>query len=158
MKKNKTKLLAGLLFTIIQVIFFSYWIFMEQKTVSLKCASSFSRNIRGEPNIRYTGEMILVLTRSGKGNLSVEGTTDGSTPQTFHRAYFFDYHVDDEGMLWTKLESTHAGPSNELPEDTFSKHFFELKFRLRGGLRINKFSNIYILSTPGFIINTCAPL
>jgi hypothetical protein len=158
MKNNKAFLAAGLTFVLFQAVFFSYLIFMEPKTLSLKCGSSFTRNIRGEPAINYTGEMTLMLTRNGKGNLSVEGATDESTPRTFHRAYFFDYRMDDEGFLRAKIKSSHAGASNELPEDIFSKQFFELNFKLKGGLRINKFKNVYILSTPGFIMSTCAPV
>lgn len=158
MKNNKTPLMAGLVFILLQTVLFSYLIFLEPKTLSLKCGSSFTRNLRGEPAINYTGEMTLVLTRSGKGNLSIEGTTNESMPRNFHRAYFFDYRIDDEGILRAKIRSSPAGTSNELPEHTFSKQFFELNFKLRGGLRINKFKNVYILSTPGFIISTCAPV
>jgi hypothetical protein len=158
MKNNKMLLVAGLTFVLLQTVFFSYLIFMEPKTLSLKCASSFTRNMRGEPSIIYAGEMTLMLARNGKGNLSVEGATDESTPRTFHRAYFFDYRLDDEGILRAKIKSAPAGASNELPEHVFSKEFFELNFKLRGGLRINKFKNVYILSTPGFIISTCAPV
>lgn len=158
MKNNKIPLIAVLVFIIVQLLFFSYLIFAKPKTLSLKCASSFTRNVRGEPDITYTGEMTLILTRSGNGNLSVEGTTNEHVPRIFHRAYFFDYHLDDEGILRAKIESAPAGESNELPENIFSKQFFELNFKLRGGLRINKFENVYILSTPGFIMSTCAPV
>lgn len=158
MKKNKITIIIALTFILLQVMFFSYFIFMKPKALSLKCASSFTRNMREEPGITYTGEMTLMLNRNGKGNLSFEGRTNESTPRTFHHAYFFDYRLDDEGILRAKIKSAPAGESNELTEDIFRKHFFELNFRLRGGLRINKFSNIYILNTPGFIISTCAPL
>jgi len=155
--KNKFIFVAGLGFILMQVLFFSYLLLIESNTFSLKCTSSFTRNINGEPGLTYTGDMALMLSRSGKGNLFIEGATNEETPRKFHRAYFFNYHIDDDGIFWGKLKANSAGVNNEFSEDDFSKKFFELNFQLRGGLRISTFKNVYILSIPGFIISTCAP-
>lgn len=158
MKKNNTLHVFSWGAILLQVFLFGYLCFAEHRTLSLKCASSFTSNIKGLQEVNYMGEMTLILTKSGEGNISVEGRTDENPSRIFHHAYFFDYRLDDDGILRAKIKSSSAGTRNEIPEDVFRKQLFDLEFRLRGGMHINKFRNVYIMSTPGLIINTCAPV
>lgn len=158
MNNKKIILTICFLFVLIQIFFIGFLVFREQKTVSLECSASFIRNINDAPDINYAGEMTLMLTKSGKGNLVLDGRTIESEPRTFHLAYFFDYYLDGNDILKAKITSIPSGLTNELPESVFRKQFIGLEFRLKGGLRIHMFKNVYVLSIPGFIVNTCAPV
>ena len=146
------------LFVFSQVLFFTYLMSENKRTISLECTSSFTRNVKDERSRFYSGESTLILNRNGEGNFIIEGVTNDESHLNFHYVYFFDYFLTKDGVLKTNLISSESGKRNEVPDDIFQKNFIELNFRLRGGLRINKFRGIYIFSVPGFIISTCAPL
>lgn len=154
---NKFKLFFVFLFFLLQVYIFNNFILRQYKTVSIQCSSSFIRNIKGDPNMFFTGEIMLKLRRDGKAQLFIDGHTDETIPKLFKRAYFFDYYLDRDNVIIAKKTSEVSGVANELPKTLFEKKFIGLEFRLSGGLKINKFNNVYVLSTPGFIVNTCAP-
>lgn len=158
MNNNKVIIVIGLVFVLLQVLFISHLILREPKTLSMECAFSFTRNTKGESKVNYTGQMALTLTSSGKGELYMIGKTSEVKPRKFHFAYSFVYHLDEEGVLKSKRTSFSTGANNELSEGLFSKQFLELDFQLVGGLRVNKFRNVYIINIPGFIVSTCAPV
>lgn len=99
-----------------------------------------------------------MLGENGKGHFLVDGRTNENEPVNFHRAYFFDYTIDSKGVFRAKVRTIHNGSKNDFTDEAFRKQLLSLEFQLKGGLRINKFRNIYVLNTPGFIVNTCAPI
>lgn len=151
-----TSILCAFVFS--QVLFVTYLISENKRTISLECTSSFTRNVKDEGNRLYSGESTIILNRNGEGNFIIEGITNDENHVNFHHVYFFEYFITEDGILKTKLTSSESGKRNDVPDDIFQKNFIELNFRLRGGLRINKFRDVYIFSVPGFIISSCAPL
>lgn len=158
MSNNKIIGTVAAFFILVQLCVSGLIFFRDSSTIALECTSSFIRNIDGRPNITYTGEMTLTLRRNGEGNFTIHGYTNENVSKTFHWAYFFNYVIDSNGVFSAKNVSTKSGLNNELDESFFRKQFFGLGFQLRGGLHIHKFRNVYILNTPGFIVNTCAPV
>ncbi|ELE9730692.1 hypothetical protein RM407_004395 [Enterobacter kobei] len=158
MDKKTITIFVVATFFLTQVFFIGYLIFRTPQTLQLECSSSFERNTKGQPKINYSGQTTLILTRSGEGSLYIIGKTDEIKPRKFHYAYYFDYHIEQGEVVRAKIKSISNGISNDIPMDIFNKQFFELKFMLIGGLRINMFHNVYILSIPGAIVNTCAPV
>lgn len=151
-----TSFLCAFVFS--QVLFMTYLMLENKRTISLECTSSFTRNVKEDGNRFYSGESTLILNRNGEGNFIIEGMTNDENHLKFHHVYFFEYSLTKDGILKAKLISSESGKRNEIPDDIFQKNFIELNFRLRGGLRINKFRDIYIFSVPGFIISSCAPI
>lgn len=147
-----------LIFIMMQVVILFYFIFESKKTISLQCMSSFTRNTKEDESVFYSGKIMLSLNKEGKGNLVIDGKTDEELPKKFHYAYFFNYHIADDGELKTIVTSVSSGVSNEISDKIFRKDFIELNFRIKGGVHIHKFGNVYILNTPGFIVGVCAPV
>jgi len=148
---------AGL-FVISQFLFIFYWLFFQPKYTEIVCTSSFVNNVIGEPDSYFNGELTLTLKNNGKGNVTMEGKTNGENRLTFHKAFFFDYYLDELGVLHGKINSVQKAKNDQIDQKYFGMKFIELNFTLRGGLRIHKFNNVYILSVPGLIINTCVPV
>ncbi|HGU9824268.1 TPA: hypothetical protein ACNFPD_003366 [Enterobacter cancerogenus] len=158
MSKNKLFFSLIVLFFISQVLFISYWVFFQPRYTEIVCTSSFTHNLIGESNSYFNGEMTLTLKKNGRGNVTVEGKTTGENRLIFHKAFFFNYYLDELGVLHGKINSVQKAKNDQIDVNHFGMKFIELKFQLRGGLRINKFKNVYILSVPGLIINTCVPV
>ena len=123
--------------------------------VDIECFSVFTKDTEGERKLNVAGEVYLKLNMDGTGMFYINASSSVIPILVAKRTYYFNYMINNKGVLNTELVKMMKTPSDNVDEKTFVRYIQNLGVKSSGNLTVSKFKNIYVIRYPGFIVHTC---
>lgn len=155
MNRKKTLIiLVAVAFSLVLLLIHNTF-FIDKEYLDIECTSIYKRNTKINHNFYYHGLFSLALHHDGTGELTIEAKSDEPAGYNAYRLFNFDYYIDKSSHIYAKNAVVSKNANDNVSDDFFKKYFFDLAFDGKGQIKIFRFRNTYVFSSPTILIDTC---